>query len=133
MGFAHRVLTQDWHPPGHGSLASSHPGKAPFETTTLSYGEQVLWPDHCVQKTHGAAFHSQLDTDGAELVLRKGFRKEIDSYSAFYENDRSTPTGLSDYLRTRGFQRLFWPGWPAISVWPTPRSTHAVRTSRWWS
>ncbi len=108
--FAHRMLTQDWHPPGHGSFASSHPGKAPFETTTLSYGEQVLWPDHCVQGTHGAAFHSELDTDGAELVIRKGFRTEIDSYSEFYENDRTTPTGLSGYLHTRGFERLFLAG-----------------------
>ncbi len=108
--FARRMLTQDWHPLGHGSFASSHPGRAPFETTTLSYGEQVLWPDHCVQGTHGAAFHSELDTDGAELVIRKGFRTEIDSYSAFYENDRTTPTGLSGYLRTRGFERLFLAG-----------------------
>lgn len=100
--FARRMLTQDWHPLGHGSFASSHPGRAPFETTTLSYGEQVLWPDHCVQGTHGAAFHSELDTDGAELVIRKGFRTEIDSYSAFYENDRTTPTGLSAYSTEAG-------------------------------
>ena len=104
------VLTQDWHPPGHLSFASSHVGKAPFETTVLPYGEQVLWPDHCVQGTHGAAFHRDLDTDGADLVLRKGFRRAIDSYSAFYENDRSTPTGLAGYLRSRGVSRLLFAG-----------------------
>ena len=108
--FSARVLTQDWHPPGHRSFASSHPGRAPFETTELSYGEQVLWPDHCVQGTAGAAFHPDLVTDGADLVLRKGFRREIDSYSAFYENDRRTPTGLTGYLRTRGVSRLFFAG-----------------------
>jgi nicotinamidase/pyrazinamidase len=105
--FAHRVLTQDWHPAGHLSFASSHPGKAPFSTTTLPYGEQVLWPDHCVQGSNGAAFHEGLDTLGAELIVRKGFRRDIDSYSAFYENDQQTATGLSGYLRTRGFQRLY--------------------------
>ena len=108
--FSARVLTQDWHPPGHRSFASSHPGRAPFETTELSYGEQVLWPDHCVQGTEGAAFHPGLVTEGADLVLRKGFRREIDSYSAFYENDRRTPTGLTGYLRTRGVSRLFFAG-----------------------
>ena len=104
------VLTQDWHPPGHLSFASSHEGKAPFETAALPYGEQVLWPDHCVQGTHGAAFHRDLDTDGADLVLRKGFRRAIDSYSAFYENDHSTPTGLTGYLRSRGVSRLLFAG-----------------------
>ena len=104
--FAARILTQDWHPPGHRSFASSHPGRAPFETAELAYGEQVLWPDHCVQGTAGAAFHPGLATDGADLVLRKGFRPEIDSYSAFYENDRRTPTGLAGYLRGRGISRL---------------------------
>ena len=108
--FSTRVLTQDWHPPGHRSFASSHPGRAPFETTELSYGEQVLWPDHCVQGTAGAAFHPGLATDGADLVLRKGFRPEIDSYSAFYENDRRTSTGLTGYLRARGISRLFFAG-----------------------
>ena len=108
--FSARVLTQDWHPPGHRSFASSHPGRAPFETTELAYGEQVLWPDHCVQGTEGAAFHPGLAADGADLVLRKGFRREIDSYSAFYENDRRTPTGLTGYLRTRGVSRLFFAG-----------------------
>ena len=108
--FSARVLTQDWHPPGHRSFASSHPGRAPFETIELSYGEQVLWPDHCVQGTEGAAFHPGLATDGADLVLRKGFRREIDSYSAFYENDRRTSTGLAGYLRARGISRLFFAG-----------------------
>lgn len=108
--FPHRVLTQDWHLADHLSFASSHPGKSPFETTTLDYGEQVLWPDHCVQGTSGAEFHADLDTAGAEMTLRKGFRRDIDSYSAFYENDQTTPTGLSGYLRTRGFERLFFAG-----------------------
>ena len=108
--FSARILTQDWHPPGHHSFASSHPGRASFETKELSYGEQVLWPDHCVQGTAGAAFHPDLVTDGADLVLRKGFRREIDSYSAFYENDRRTPTGLTGYLRSRGISRLFFAG-----------------------
>ncbi len=108
--FAHRVLTQDWHPPGHRSFASAHPGRAPFETCELDYGTQVLWPEHCVQGTPGAAFHPGLDTDGAELVLRKGFRPAIDSYSAFYENDRATPTGLAGYLRERGLTRVFLAG-----------------------
>ena len=108
--FSARVLAQDWHPPGHLSFASSHEGKAPFETATLPYGEQVLWPDHCVQGTPGAAFHANLVTDGADLVLRKGFRPSIDSYSAFYENDRSTSTGLAGYLRSRGISRLFFVG-----------------------
>ena len=108
--FAHRVLTQDWHPPDHLSFASSHAGKAPFETAALDYGEQVLWPDHCVRGSQGAEFHADLDTTGGELVVRKGLRREIDSYSAFYENDRTTPTGLAGYLRTRGFERLFLAG-----------------------
>lgn len=99
------ILTQDWHPAGHSSFASSHPGKAPFETVEMPYGPQVLWPDHCVQDSEGAAFHPALRTDG-DLILRKGFRREIDSYSAFFENDRSTPTGLEGYLRTRGISRL---------------------------
>ncbi len=104
--FAHRVLTQDWHPAGHRSFASSHPGRAPMETITLPYGEQVLWPDHCVQGTPGAEFHSGLDVNGSELILRKGFRRDIDSYSAFFENDHTTPTGLGAYLRERGFEHL---------------------------
>ena len=108
--FDHVVLTQDWHPPGHSSFATSHPGSAPFESVTMPYGQQTLWPEHCVQGTPGAAFHPQLVTDRAELVIRKGFRSEIDSYSAFYENDRKTPTGLAGYLRERGLQRIFLAG-----------------------
>ena len=108
--FDHVLLTQDWHPPGHRSFASSHAGRRPFEAIRLDYGEQVLWPDHCVQGTQGAAFHPQLDLPQAELVLRKGFRSEIDSYSAFYENDRRTRTGLAGYLRDRGLRRLFLVG-----------------------
>jgi nicotinamidase/pyrazinamidase len=108
--FGHVVLTQDWHPPHHSSFASSHPGSAPFETIAMPYGQQTLWPDHCVQGTKGAAFHPQLETDCAELVIRKGFRGEIDSYSAFYENDRRTPTGLAGYLRERGLRRIFLAG-----------------------
>jgi len=104
--FAHVVLTQDWHPLGHASFASSHPRKQPFDTIDLSYGRQILWPDHCVQGTAGAAFHSGLDVPHAELVLRKGFRTQIDSYSAFFENDRRTPTGLAGYLKQRGFARI---------------------------
>ena len=106
----HVLMTQDWHPPGHQSFASSHPGKQPFETVALPYGQQVLWPDHCVQGSEGAAFHRDLDLDKAELVIRKGFNREIDSYSAFYENDQTTPTGLTGYLRTRGFKRVFLTG-----------------------
>jgi len=108
--FAHVVLTQDWHPPGHSSFASSHPGSAPFETIAMPYGQQTLWPDHCVQGSPGAGFHPQLKTERAELVIRKGFRGEIDSYSAFYENDRRTPTGLAGYLRERGLKRTFLAG-----------------------
>jgi nicotinamidase/pyrazinamidase len=108
--FPHVVLTQDWHPPGHQSFASSHPGRRPFEIITVAYGPQVLWPDHCVQGTAGAAFHKNLDIPHAELVLRKGYHRAIDSYSAFFENDRTTPTGLAGYLRERGFSRLFLAG-----------------------
>lgn len=104
--FAHVVLTQDWHPPGHLSFAGSHPGNQPFETIEAAYGPQILWPGHCVQGTNGAAFHRDLAVPHAELVLRKGFRPEIDSYSAFRENDRTTPTGLGSYLRERGFERV---------------------------
>ena len=110
MKFAHRILTQDWHPADHLSFASNHPDKAPYETTTLPYGEQVLWPDHCIQGTSGGRFHPQLDTNSAEMVIRKGFHRTIDSYSAFYENDRKTPTGLTGYLNTRGFKRVFLAG-----------------------
>jgi nicotinamidase/pyrazinamidase len=100
--FAVRVLTQDWHPQDHRSFASSHPGAAAFSMTEMPYGPQVLWPRHCVQGTHGAAFHAGLNADAAQLVLRKGFHPDIDSYSAFHENDRTTPTGLDGYLRSRG-------------------------------
>jgi nicotinamidase/pyrazinamidase len=108
--FDHVVLTQDWHPPHHSSFATAHPGSAPFETITMPYGQQTLWPDHCVQGTPGAAFHPQLATERAELVIRKGFRPDIDSYSAFYENDRRTSTGLAGYLRERGLRRVFLAG-----------------------
>jgi nicotinamidase/pyrazinamidase len=104
--FAHVVLTQDWHPRGHSSFASSHSARQPFDTIDLSYGQQILWPDHCVQGTTGAAFHPDLDVPHAELVLRKGFRTAIDSYSAFFENDRRTPTGLVGYLKERRFERV---------------------------
>jgi nicotinamidase/pyrazinamidase len=108
--FRHVVLTQDWHPAGHQSFASSHPGRKPYETIEVAYGPQVLWPDHCVQGTPGAALHADLDIPHAALVIRKGFRPAIDSYSAFYENDRETPTGLAGYLRERGFRRVFIAG-----------------------
>ncbi len=108
--FDHVVLTQDWHPNGHSSFATSHPGAAPFASVTMPYGPQTLWPDHCVQGTSGAAFHPQLATEKAELVIRKGFRAAIDSYSAFFENDRTTPTGLSGYLRERGLKRIVMAG-----------------------
>lgn len=108
--FAHVALTQDWHPRDHRSFASQHAGRHPFETITLGYGEQTLWPDHCIQGTAGASFHPDLDLPHAELILRKGFSREIDSYSAFFENDRQTPTSLASYLRERGFQRLYLAG-----------------------
>jgi nicotinamidase/pyrazinamidase len=100
------ILTQDWHPAGHSSFASEHPGKAPLEMIEMPYGPQVLWPDHCVQGSDGAAFHPGLNTDRADLIIRKGFRPAIDSYSAFFENDHETPTGLDGYLRTRGIDTL---------------------------
>jgi len=108
--FRHVVLTQDWHPKGHVSFASSHPGRRPFETVRLAYGEQVLWPDHCIPGTHGAEFHPGLDTLPADLIVRKGSDPAIDSYSALYENDRRTSTGLAGYLRGRGVRRLFLAG-----------------------
>jgi nicotinamidase/pyrazinamidase len=104
--FAHVILTQDWHPRGHASFASSYPRKRPFEIIAMPYGQQILWPDHCVQDTEGAAFHPALDAPHAELIVRKGFRSGIDSYSAFRENDRRTPTGLAGYLEERGFEHL---------------------------
>lgn len=105
--FAHVILTQDWHPAGHISFASSHPGAEPFQQVEVPYGPQTLWPDHCLQHSPGAALHPGLDVPHAELILRKGFRREIDSYSAFLENDHRTPTGLAGYLRERGLKRLF--------------------------
>ncbi len=104
------ILTQDWHPKNHSCFASSHPGKRPFETMNLAYGEQILWPDHCVQGTPGADLHAALDIPGAQLLLRKGYHQEIDSYSVFFENDRRTPTGLAGYLRERRFRRVWLAG-----------------------
>ncbi|MDA7423257.1 bifunctional nicotinamidase/pyrazinamidase [Thalassococcus lentus] len=104
------VLTQDWHPAGHSSFASQHDGKAAFEMIEMPYGAQVLWPDHCVQGSSGAAFHAGLDADRADLIIRKGFRPQIDSYSAFFENDQTTPTGLEGYLRARGIDELVMVG-----------------------
>lgn len=104
--FKHVVLTQDWHPAGHSSFASSHPGKWPFNAIEMPYGPQTLWPDHCVQESPGAEFHRGLDVHNVELIIRKGFHQAIDSYSAFFENDRKTPTGLGGYLRERGFERI---------------------------
>jgi nicotinamidase/pyrazinamidase len=108
--FKHAVFTQDWHPPGHVSFASSHPGRKPFETIRVSYGEQVLWPDHCIAGTRGAEFHPALDTTRAALIVRKGHDPAVDSYSALYENDHRTSTGLAGYLRERGWRRLFLAG-----------------------
>ncbi len=100
------ILTQDWHPQGHSSFASGHAGKAPFDMIDMPYGAQVLWPDHCVQGTGGADFHADLNTDAADMIIRKGYNPDIDSYSAFFENDHKTPTGLEGYLRTRGITTL---------------------------
>jgi nicotinamidase/pyrazinamidase len=108
--FEHIVLTQDWHPAGHSSFASSYAGKQPFEQVDLSYGAQTLWPDHCIQGSKGAEFHPSLGLPQAELILRKGYRPQIDSYSAFFENDRQTPTGLAGYLRERMLRRVFLAG-----------------------
>ncbi len=112
--FSNIILTQDWHPSEHVSFADNQPGKSPFETIPLSYGNQTLrqtlWPAHCVQGTHGAEFHAELDCNRAQLVVRKGFRAEIDSYSAFYENDQSTATGLYGYLKDRGISKLVLAG-----------------------
>ncbi len=105
--FSNVVLTQDWHPAGHQSFATSHPGRKPFDSVKLAYGEQVLWPDHCVQGSDGAALHKDLSVPHAQLVLRKGFRKEVDSYSAFLEADRKSRTGLGGYLKERGIKRVF--------------------------
>jgi len=110
MRFEHVVLTQDWHPRGHSSFASAHPGMKPYQTIEVAYGSQILWPDHCVQGSPGAEFRKDLQIPHAELVLRKGYHRAIDSYSAFYENDRKTHTGLAGYLRERGFARVFLAG-----------------------
>ena len=104
--FAVKVLTQDWHPASHASFAANHDGAEPFSLTEMPYGPQVLWPTHCVQGSEGAAFHKDLKTDPADLIIRKGFRPAIDSYSAFFENDHKTPTGLEGYLKTRGVTDL---------------------------
>jgi len=108
--FAHVLLTQDWHPAGHLSFASSNPGTQAFQTIEVAYGPQVMWPDHCIQGTRGAEFRADLDIPHSELILRKGYHRAIDSYSAFYENDRTTHTGLAGYLRERGFERVFMVG-----------------------
>jgi nicotinamidase/pyrazinamidase len=108
--FRHVAATQDWHPAEHSSFASSHPGKAPFTQIEMPYGPQTLWPDHCIIGSEGARLRRDLDIPHTELIIRKGFRKEIDSYSAFFENDHKTPTGLGGYLRERGFQRVFCVG-----------------------
>ncbi|PWR02913.1 bifunctional nicotinamidase/pyrazinamidase [Meridianimarinicoccus roseus] len=104
--FSAVVFSQDWHPAGHSSFASEHPGKAPLEMIEMPYGPQVLWPDHCVQGSAGAGFHPDLDTARADVIVRKGYRRTIDSYSAFFENDHTTPTGLEGYLRSRGITNL---------------------------
>src|SRR6056297_656645 len=109
-GFNAVIQTQDWHPEGHHSFASSHEGKDPYDTVEMDYGDQVLWPDHCVQGTRGAEFHPDLNTTKTEVIIRKGFRKEIDSYSTFYENDQKTPTGLTGYLKERGISELYVAG-----------------------
>lgn len=108
--FPHVVATQDWHPTGHSSFASQHPGRESFTTVEMPYGTQTLWPDHCVQGTPGAELHKDLALDRAEMIIRKGYRRDIDSYSAFLENDQTTPTGLAGYLRERGIERLFFAG-----------------------
>jgi nicotinamidase/pyrazinamidase len=139
--FANVVLTQDWHPAGHASFASSHPGKRPYDVTTMPYGEQVLWPDHCVQGTPDAALHAGLDVPHAQLIIRKGFHPGVDSYSAFREADRTTQTGLDGYLKQRGIERVFVVGlatdfcvaWTALdaraagyAVWLIEDATHAI-------
>jgi nicotinamidase/pyrazinamidase len=108
--FKHVVITQDWHTADHISFASQHPGKKPFEAMKLAYGTQVLWPDHCVQGTEGAALHKDLDIPHAELIIRKGYRREVDSYSAFLEADKKTQTGLGGYLKQRGLKRVYFAG-----------------------
>ena len=133
-GFAHVVMTQDWHTPGHISFASTHAGKKPFETVDLPYGKQVLWPDHCVQGTDGAGLSKDLAIPKAELVIRKGFHKDVDSYSAFTEADGKTTTGLAAYLKARKLQRLFVAGlatdfcvaWTAIDARKAGFETYVI-------
>ncbi len=108
--FEHVILTQDWHPAGHSSFASMHPGHNPYDIVMMPYGPQILWPDHCIQGTPGAAFRDDLDIPHAQLIIRKGYRLAVDSYSAFSENDHKTPTGLGGYLRERGLGRVFIAG-----------------------
>jgi nicotinamidase/pyrazinamidase len=108
--FDHAFATQDWHPPGHGSFASAHPGRKPYETIDMPYGPQVLWPDHALQNTPNAALHRDVDLQRVEVIIRKGFHRNIDSYSTFFENDRRTATGLDGWLRQRGFRRVFLAG-----------------------
>ncbi len=132
--FSNVVLTQDWHPAGHASFASSHPGKAPFETITLPYGEQILWPDHCVQDSTGARLASRLEIPHAQLTLRKGFHSGIDSYSVFFEADHITPTGLAGYLRERGISDVYILGlatdfcvyWSAVDAATHGFNTHVI-------
>jgi nicotinamidase/pyrazinamidase len=132
--FTHVVLTQDWHTPGHVSFASSHAGRKPFETIQLPYGTQVLWPDHCVQGTPGAELHKDLQIPHAELIVRKGYRPSMDSYSAFYEADGKTPTGLVGYLRERGLQQVFLVGlatdfcvaWSALDARKAGFAAHVI-------
>ncbi|WP_455478169.1 bifunctional nicotinamidase/pyrazinamidase [Bartonella sp. B10] len=104
--FDHVILTQDWHPQNHCSFASSYSGKKPYDTINLNYGSQILWPDHCIRGTKGAEFHPSLKIEKAQLILRKGYNQKIDSYSAFFENDQKTPTGLQVYLKENGFTKL---------------------------
>ena len=108
--FDHAFATQDWHPPGHSSFASAHPGRAPYDTIAMRYGQQVLWPDHAIQGSPNAALHRDLDLTRVEVIIRKGFHRDIDSYSTFFENDRRTATGLDGWLRQRGFRRIFLAG-----------------------
>ncbi len=108
--FDHAFATQDWHPPGHSSFASAHPGRKPYDTIAMPYGQQVLWPDHAIQGSPNAALHRDLDLTRVEVIVRKGFHRDIDSYSTFFENDRRTATGLDGWLRQRGFRRIFLAG-----------------------
>lgn len=132
--FTHVVLTQDWHPQGHASFASEHPGKQPFERILLPYGDQTLWPDHCIQGSEGAALHRNLQVPHAQLVIRKGYNPQIDSYSAFLEADRTTPTGLTGYLHERGIETLYLCGlaldfcvaWSALDARARGFSTYVV-------